>query len=310
MKKTIALILAVMMIAALAIIPVSAAPGNENFGNVKKVSDSDIDMSNGERDAAWDYALAIKVDDDTGGGTIDGTTWVLWSDTAFYFYTEVNDPTPVSVDLSDWEDGEYFDAWISDSVEIFISVEGDSGNLDVTPTGNFDDACWQFRVDRDGIPSSYQRNGGWTDDFMCGSSVNKDRFSWAVKQDGNKYYVKMKITMLGAPHAGELGLQVQINDLEEEGGGAPQVRANGASGSWDADQYGYVVLVDEMAYVAPVEVEPAVVDEIPDDSPIVAISAPAPAPAAQTGDTGMIILVLSMIALAAGVVVFKKQTAK
>ncbi|MCL1858019.1 MAG: hypothetical protein FWF92_02150 [Oscillospiraceae bacterium] len=309
MKKTIALILAIMIIATMAIIPVSAAPGNENYGNVKKISDSDINMSNGERDSVWDYALAIPVADDTGGGTITGTTWVLWSDTAFYFYTEVNDPTPVSVDLSDWEDGDYFDAWISDSVEIFISVEGDSGNLDVTPTGNFDDACWQFRIDRDGIPSSYQRNGAWTDDFMCGASVNKDRYEWAVKQDGNKYYTKHKITMLGAPHAGELGLQIQINDLEEEGGGAPQVRANGASGSWDADQFGYVVLVDEPAYIAPVVEdtpadEPAPAEVVPD----VIVAAPPPAP--TTGDAGIIAFAAIMIIAAAGVVVFKKQTAK
>ena len=310
MKKRIASILAVIMIASLAFMPVIAAPGNENYGSVKKISDSDINMSNGERDAAWDHALAIKVaDGDAGGGEINGTTWVLWSDTAYYFYTEVNDPTPVSVDMSGWTDGEYFDAWISDSVEIFISVEGEQGNLEVTPAGNYDDHCWQFRVDRDGTPSTYQRSGAWTDDFLCGASLNKDRLQWAVKQDGNKYYVKMKITYLGAPKAGELGMQVQINDLQEEGGAAPQVRANGASGSWDTDQFGYVVLIDEPAYVAPVETAPA--EEAPAPSAEEPAPAPAPAPTApKTGDTGAAVLAAIMTMAAAGVAAAKKGAAK
>ena len=310
MKKTISLILAVLMIAVLFIVPVSAAPGNENFGSAKKISDSDINMGSGEKDAVWDYALAIPVADQTGGGEINGTTLVLWSDTAFYFYTEVNDPTPVSVDLSGWTDGDYFDAWVSDSVEVFIVVEGEQGDIDAKNVGNYDDHCWQFRVDRDGIPSTYQRAGAWTDDFLCGASVNKDRLQWAVKTDGNKYYVKMKILML-TPKAGEVGLQVQINDLQEEGGSAPQVRANGASGSWDVDQFGYIVLVNEPAYVAP-----AVVDEPAADVPAPAVDTPAPAPVSPapssptTGDAGMIILAGVMIIAAAGVVVFRKQTAK
>jgi hypothetical protein len=85
MKKGIALFLAIILIAALAAVPVSAGPGNKNHGNVKKISDSDINMSNGERDAAWDHALAIPVN--IGDAEASGTTWVLWSDTAYYFYT-------------------------------------------------------------------------------------------------------------------------------------------------------------------------------------------------------------------------------
>ena len=249
MKKITAILLTIMMIAALVAIPVSvsAAPGNDNFGNVKKISDSDINMANGDRDAAWDFALAIPVN--VGSATATGTTWVLWSDTAYYFYTEVNDPTPINVDLSDWTDGDYFDAWITDSVEIFISVDGVQGDIDAKTVGNYDDACWQYRIDRSGLPSSYQRAGAWTDDFMCGVSVNKGRFEWAAKQDGNKYYTKHKITMLSAPKAGEMGMSVQINDLEEEGGGVLQNHANDTD-SWTTDMFGYVVLVDEPAIIA------------------------------------------------------------
>ena len=305
MKKITAVLLAVLMI-AIWVLPAAAAPGNENFGNVKKISDSDIDMSSGERDAAWDYALAIPVN--VGDPDIaSGTAWVLWSDTAYYFYTEVNDSTPVSVDLSNWSDGEYFDAWVTDSVEIFISVDGDRGDIDAKTVGNFYDACWQFRIDRDGIPSTYQRDGAWTDDFLVGPGVNRDRFEWAVKQDGNKYYTKHKITFLSAPKPGEVGLQIQINDLLEEFGSAPQTRANDASGSWDADQFGYVVLVDEPAMPAAAAPEPE--DDgsgagggDPADLPA---PAPAPAPAPQTND-GLIALAVLAAASAAAVWGLKK----
>lgn len=309
MKKTIALLMAVLLVAALFAVPVSAGPGNQNYGNVKKVGDSDINMSNGDRDAAWDNALAIPVTFSTEDGTATGTTWVLWSDTAYYFYTEVNDSTPVKVGKPD--DGEYFDAWVTDSVEIFVEVEGEAGNLTPTPGGNFGDAAWQFRIDREGMPSSYQRNGAWTDDFLIGTAKNKDRFEWAVKEDGNKYYTKHKITFLGAPKAGELGLSVQINDLLEEGGTAPQIRANEIGGSWNADEFGYVVLVDEPAVVAVVaEPEPEVAaaggGEAADAEVAPVITAAAPS--VKTGDTGMILAVLALIL--AGVCVFVLRSRK
>ena len=314
MKKLLALAIICAMMFALAI-PAAAAPGNENFGNVKKISDSDINMGNGERDAAWDFALAIPVmtpaAEGSGDESANGTTWMLWSDTAFYFYTEVNDSTPVSRDMAGWADGEFFEAWVSDSVEVFIAVEGDQGNLDVTATGNFDEHCWQFRVDRDNIPSTYQRGGAWTDDFMCGASVNGDRMQWAVKTDGNKYYVKMKITHLGAPKPGELGLQIQINDLQEEYGGAPQTRANDAMGSWNVDEFGYVVLVDEAAIPPAAEVpeEPAADDGKEEDAPAIT-NTPAPTTSPRTNDAGIIALIALMAIAAAGIVVLRRKSVR
>ena len=302
MKKTISLILAVIMISALLAVPVLAGPGNENYGNVKKISDSDINMKNGDRDAAWDYGLAIPVK--TGDSDYaNGTTWVLWSDTALYFFTEVNDSTPVILGTPD--DGAYFNAWETDSVEIFIEVNGAKGDINSKTLGNAGEHCWQFRIDREGMPSSYQRDGAWTDDFLIGSAANKDRFEWAVKVVGNKYYTKHKITFLSAPKPGELGLQIQINDQSDNG--YAQIRANGASGSWNADEFGFVVLVNEPAIPAPAVVEtPAVEVVIKEDTsaqgggqenmnPVVV---PAPVTAVNsapaTGNTGIILAVLSL----------------
>ena len=306
MKKIIALILAVIMISALFVVPVSAAAGNQNFGNVKKVSDSDINMKSGDKDEAFNYALAIPVK--TGDPDYaTGTAYVLWSDTAIYIFTEVNDATPFLLGQPD--DGEYFNAWETDSVEVFIEVDGDQGDLDARTMGNAGDACWQFRIDREGMPSSYQRSGAWTDDFLVGSAANKGRFEWAAKQDGNKYYTKHKITMLTLK-AGEVGLQLQINDLLDEGEEGPQIRLGDIGGSWNADEYGFVVLVNENAIPAPAVIDvpadvPAVVPAVVEDAP--AVVAPAPKPAApKTGDTGIIILAAVMLA---GAVVFRKKIA-
>jgi len=302
MKKIIALVLAVLMLSAMMTIPAIAAPGNQNFGNVKKVTDDQIDMSTGARDAIWDYALAIPVN---VGDFATGTAYVLWSDKAIYVFTEVNDSTPFLSGMPD--DGEYFNAWETDSVEVFIAVAGDAGDLNARTPGNYDDACWQFRIDREGMPSSYQRNGAWTDDFLIGTANNKDRFQWAAKQDGGKYSVKFKITMLQPVKAGELGIQFQINDKADDDYG--QVRANDASGSWNCDEFGFVVLVDEMAYVAPVAAVEEPVAAV--EEPVAAVVTAAPAPTApRVGDSGIIIFAAVMVIAAAGVVVFRKQTAK
>jgi hypothetical protein len=303
MRKTVSSLLAVFLIAAMimTIIPVSAAPGNQNFGEVKKISDSDINMRNGERDAAWDHALAIPVNVEGEPGSATGTAWALWSDTAFYFYVEVNDSTPVV--LNNIDDGTFFNAWEPDSVEIFISVDGIRGDIEARTPGNFDDACWQFRIDREGMPSTWQRDGAWTDDFLVGSDFNRDRFEWAVKTDGNKYYTKFKITWLGAPKPGELGISLQINDrLDEFDATSPQTRANDISGSWDVDQFGYIVLIDEPAIPAAAEPEPDEEAPVADDGDLGAgggtpeVAAPVPAP--PTSDMTVFLVVIAIAAAA------------
>jgi hypothetical protein len=68
-----------------------------------------------------------------------------------------------------------------------------------------------------------------------------------------------------------------------------------------------VVLIDEPAYVAPAAPEPDPEPAPAPDAPAPAAPAPTPAAPPQTGDAGMIALVIVM---AAGIVVFRKQTAK
>ena len=299
MKKIISLTVAVILVLSLAIIPVSAAAGEIKYGDVKKVNDSDIDMSNAEKsEPAWENAVKVDIarnrDDDADKAT--GTVYLLWSDTAYYAYFDITDKTPIS----DPDKAATIQPWVTDSVEIFI----DAGN-----TGDF---CEQFRIDRDNIPSYYPKDGAWTDDLYIGATAISDcepvppeHMSWAVKLDGDKYYVKLKVTYFGTVTPGDAGMHFQINDIEEEGGANSCTwPTNNEADSWQADAYGWVTLVDEPAYVAPVAVdEPAVADTVDDtamgggDENVHVEPAAAPAPVAVpvTGDNGIIVFAVIII---------------
>jgi len=307
MKKIIAVLLAAFLVAGIALVPVAAAPGEPSFGSVKKVNDGDIDMGKADMsEPAWANATKVNINhlDD---GEAFGDVYLLWSDTALYAFFDITDITPDATDNGRAQDN---CPWEEDSVEWFI---------DITNGGEH---CEQFRVDRFNVPSYYPQGGAWMDDFYIGVTKISDcepvppgHMSWAVKVDGNKYYVKMKITFFGNISAGNVGMNFQINNY----GGTPVWPTNYEGSSWTSDVYWYVTLIEEMAYVAPPPVEdvPAAVEETPvapaapeaggavsEDPPSVVFPAPA------TGDCGMIILAVLMVAAAAGIVVFKKHNAK
>ena len=304
MKEIISLLLGLILIASLMIVPVSAAPGETKYGDVKKVSDSDIDMSNADKnEPAWANAVQVALgrnrDDDAEKAT--GTVSLLWSDTAYYAYFEINDKTITS----DPDKAATIQPWVTDSVEIFIEP------------GNAGEFCEQFRVDVDGIPSYYPKDGAWTDDLYIGATAISDcqpvpagHMTWAVKTEGDKYFVKMKVTYFGSAAAGDVGMHFQINDIDEVGGGNTCTwPTNNEADSWQADAYGWVTLVNEPAYVAPVVVEetPAAENPVVDDVPAVVTPSPAPSPA--TGDNGIVVLI-AMVILAGAVVYGKKVFVK
>ena len=316
MKKIIALILAVLLIATLTFIPVSAAPGETKYGNVKKISDSDINMKNADRESVWDFALPVLVNrnnqDDPDGATT--TAYMLWSDTSIYVYAEILDNH-----IYDQGTEPVQNAWETDSFEVFI---------DVTNGG---DHCHQFRIDRVGHPSSYPKDGDWGTEFIVGAEINTGVFEWASKTtSGAKYVTKFKIpaSTLGASgfKAGDVGLHLQINDRDEGGTQTVTWPANNEASSWDAFAYGFITLIDEPAVPPPPPVEeaaPAVVEDTAQGggeaadaeiAPVIEAAAPAPAPAPvsspTTGNAGMIALALVMMIAALGVVVIRKKTVK
>ena len=308
MKKTIALFLAIFLIAGLAAIPVSAAPDGPKYGDVKKVNDSDINMSNADKDAAFNTATAIALTTtSTGDDTVaTGTVYLVWSDTSYYAYFEINDKTPVS----DPDKPAAQQPWVTDSVEYFI---------DEVNGGEF---CEQFRVDRDGVPSYYPQGGAWPNDMMIGVTdisgldpVPANYMSWSVKTDGDKYYVKMKISKLGNMKAKDVGVNFQINDITEVGGACTNTwPANYTGSSWNSDVFGYVTLVNDPAVVA--AAAPAATEPVQEAAPAAVVDtpavvvAPAPAAAAKTGDCGMILALLALAASAVTITAINSRKSK
>ena len=297
MKKILAVLLVFALLAALAAVPVSAAPGERKYGDVKKVSDADIDMGSANMtEPAWANAAKVNINhlDD---GEASGDVYLLWSDTALYAFFEITDITP---DATDNGRAEANAPWEEDSVEWFI---------DITNGG---DHCEQFRVDRFGVPSYYPHQGAWMDDFYIGVTQISDcepvppgHMSWAVRVDGNKYYIKMKVTFFGNISAGDVGMNFQINNY----GGTPVWPTGYEGSSWTPDVYGFVSLVNELAYVPPPPEEPAADvpapagggDAAPEPPPVPKPAAPA------TGDAGMIALIAL---IAAGAVTLRKKAVR
>jgi hypothetical protein len=109
-----------------------------------------------------------------------------------------------------------------------------------------------------------------------------------------------------------IGLLLQINDMLTADNRAMVFSgtSTGEAKSWMAEELDFIVLsATEVTGVVPV----AAVEEVPAaaDAPAAATPAPAAvAPAAKTGDAGIIVLAAVMMIAAAGIVVFRKQTAK
>ena len=300
MKKIISLALAILMMAALLVIPVSAAAGQNKFGDVKKVDDSDIDMNTADMsEPAWENALKVPLERnrDANAAAAKGDVYLLWSDTGYYAYFDITDTTPVS----DPSRAANLEPWVTDSVELFIDETNEGAH------------CEQFRVDRDGSPSYYPKAGEWTAGMLIGATavstsdpVPASYMSWKVKAEGDKYYVKLKVTFFESVTAKDVGIHFQINDVEVEGGGntCTWPAANEAD-SWASEAYGFITLVNEPAYIPVVEVAPAAAA---DDS--AAVSAPvavAVVSAPQTSDMSIIMAIGTMLTSGAALLISKKR---
>ena len=297
MKKILVVLLAFAVLAAMAV-PAFAAPGMTKYGDVKKVSDGDIDMSHAEMtEPAWANAAKVNINhlDD---GEAFGDVYLLWSDNALYAFFDITDITPDATDNGRAAENA---PWEEDSVEWFI---------DITNGG---DHCEQFRVDRFGVPSYYPHQGAWMDDFYIGVTQISDcepvppgHMSWAVKVDGNKYYIKMKVTFFGTISAGDVGMNFQINNY----GGTPVWPTGYEGSSWTPDVYGFVSLINELAYIPPPPVEENAPEaagggeEAPEPPPVQRPTAP------TTGDAGVIALIALMAVAALGVAAFRKKAVK
>ena len=302
MKKSISLVLAILIMATLLLLPVSAASGQTEYGIVKKVEDSDIDMSTADMtEPAWENALKIPLarNRDANAAAAKGDVYLLWSDTGYYAYFNVSDSTPVS----DPTRAANLEPWVTDSVEFFIDETNEGAH------------CEQFRIDRDGVPSYYPKAGEWTAGMLIGATeistsapVPAEYMSWKVKAEGNNYFVKMKVTFFDSVTAKDVGVHFQINDVETAGAGntCTWPTANEAD-SWASEAYGYITLVNEPAYVEVVEVAQAEVTApaAAEAAPVAAAAAPVTAP--QTSDAGIAAFAVLMVMGAASVLILRKK---
>jgi len=312
MKRTLAILLTLAFLATMIAVPVTASPANNNYGNVLKVNEGDINMGNAEKDAAFAAVSPIAIldrHDGDPGEIATGTAWMVWSDAAYYVYAEVSDPTVFDNEIT-------ANAWETDSFEIFFSfVEEYVAVNDVNASRSY-----QYRIDRNNFPSSFPHDGDWGDEFLVGSGDNvvhgvgdnADKFQWSSRQYSGGYAVKFRVSMLGAPKAGEIGMHFQVNDRDEFGGGVagqPIWPAGNEASSWAVADYGYVTLVDELAIPpAAADPEPAADDgKADDEAPPAVVDTPAPRPSPRTSDAGVTALIALMAIAAAGIVVLRKR---
>ena len=144
--------------------------------------------------------------------------------------------------------------------------------------------------------------------------------NFAISLEGDKLNYEVAIpwaTFLpAAPNAGEaFGLNFIYGWFADEATRIGVEFSSGCCNGKDASLFSTVTLTENVLQAAPVEVAPPA-DETPaaDDAPVVddqpAAPAPAPSPAAPTGDAGIIALAVLAIIASASVVILRKKAVK
>jgi len=254
---------------------------------------------------AADKLLVNQMADGEGGGGNEahGEAWVLWDDVALYFFLKVYDDTPSGNPVKGtW--------WYNDAVDFAFDFDnlydtddqyGDNGGMfKISPYAEADDPVYTHT----GFPYCV-----WLEDKIEHAvDVYPGGYTIEVKFPYNDEMKAM------AKEGAYIGLDITICDCINDA----EIRAGTAHWADDpvdaGNNWGYPWALDRLVlsgatYVAPTEA-PAPVEDVPapaNDAP--AATTTTAAPAAKTGDAGIIALV-AVMALAAGVVVFKRKAVK
>jgi len=217
MKKITAFILTVIIAITAFTLPVLANSANKSFGNVPEATGT-ITVD-GLKDAAYNSGLQIKIDipEFSEGGTdgfigwsalsttVSGTAWVLWQKGFLYVFCSVTDPTVIP--QSQYTD-ESDIPWATDSVEVFLDPNNNT-------TDPYDSTAIQYRIDAYGFLSFENRMNG-TSSYGQDSSAAKGIFEGAAKITKAGYDVEFIIPITASMN-NELGFEIQINDLQDDG---------------------------------------------------------------------------------------------
>ena len=308
MKKTISLILAVLLLCVILITPVLAHKANKSYGDVPKSADAiKID---GEKDAVYDKGLKLDIFrqyEGYGDPETDtrGTAWVLWQDGFLYVFGEIKQS--FLQDKAEAEEKQSGTPWECDSLEVFLDFTNEAEGGD----------CDQFRIDAWGYRSFEQRTTTGDNSYGGDASTADGVFEGAAKINGTSYNVEFKIPFQHPAASGSaLGFLLQINDMTPDGPRAMVFPSSstGESRSWEAGEYDFIVLtaneVTAVEAVPPPEPEQPAVgggDEnvhVPEPTP-----APAPTPSPVppvTGDAG-ILFAFIVLSVSASVLVLKSK---
>ena len=309
MKKVIALLLALILTA----IPITvfAHSDNTNLGVIPKTATAPA--IDGVKDDIYDQGLFIPIrnghsatpDGGLGGGA---DAWLLWDDDSLYVFMKIDLAGFYSPD--DYEDLQVDQPWALTTCEVLIDFANDSDDAE--------QVC-QVRMNDRGFPNvTFARSDPHRSGDEC-----KPYIDWGFTKTDNSYCAEFKIKMsefrkgveavgvdFGSNFAAgkQLGLYVFSQECSEDGEQALFVSVpTDMSGNWVPANYDYITLGDNIVGV-PVVVEeaaPAGGGEAADAEIAPVVAAAVTAPAARTGDSTMIFVVLA-IALAGAVVVTRR----
>ena len=302
MKKLLALVLTLAMMAALAV-PAMAATITAPKAAIT------ID---GTRDDAyggpWD--IAAYRSDDMNGAT--GKLWAAWDDNFIYYFIEVNDATP---------NHEHGNSYERDCVELFF----DWYNAKEDDTSDDTKPYWQYRImsapNEDGEQFNHTINhaalgwGPYDDDHQSSMEANivvnysATGYSFEIGIEYKKFGVNIA-------EGAVVGVDYQIGDNQDGEGRTSQAFFTVSDDNDNQWQYPYAcggLLVLGPAAAAPPPPEETPAEEAPavgggeaaPEPPPVAV--PTSPPSAPTGDAGMVTLIALMAAAAFGAAVLRKK---
>lgn len=212
MKAKFAPLIAAGIIAGMAVSPVHAAPGKENYGSVGKVAANAVTVD-GKKDSIYDKGLNIKTKVNDKG--ISANAWLLWSEGFLYVYADVSDATRDKISADDKKNS----PWNADSFEIFVDDDNDGKNYGM-----------QYRVDSEGYGTWKDRNANknyYTPDVIG------DDFKYAAVDGAAGYSIEMRVPM-SAKESAEVGINFQINGI--------QATSYLVKDGWNTPGYGFITL--------------------------------------------------------------------
>ena len=208
-----------------------------------------------------------------------GDAWLLLKDKYLCIFVAVQTTDLIEPDA----DLQQNSPWSVESVEVFLNPGNTDDNANTT----------QYRIDTAGWPCVYTQTG--QADYghdMVGSQID---YAAAITADG--YDVEYKIPLTDYAQGTKIGFQIQINDPNDEGQVHVMSPSSLTASSWTAELYDYITI----GAALPVETE------APDTEPPAETPAPVITPAAQTGES--IVMLMMSAALAASILIIKKKKA-